>query len=168
MLCEVLRLVNSTISGENVVPPMLGKEHLDGERLVDARSFKRDVGERRIMGLVLMKAFKRGDDESRGLVLDGDRACELCPSRGELGEPCSTTGPRVELGERSRDTAVLVAGEAHDFCAEVRERVAVGLVVDEVQQDCAASSTRDGVDDVVGVDGVSVAVGCECASAYPR
>jgi len=45
------RLVNSTISGENVVPPMLGKEHLDGERLVDARSFKRDVGERRIMGL---------------------------------------------------------------------------------------------------------------------
>jgi len=43
------------------------------------------------------------------------------------------------------------------------ERVAVGLLVDKVQQDCAASPTRDRVDDVVGVHGVSVGVGNDCS-----
>ena len=89
--------------------------------VVDACGFEGDVGEGCVPGPVLVEAFERGDDESRGLVLDGDGACELCPSRGEFGESCSAAGPRVELGERRGYTAVLVAGEANDFCAEVRE-----------------------------------------------
>ena len=114
-------LVNTTASGEGIVPSILGKEYLDSERLVDACGLERDVGERRVTGPVLMETFKRGNDEPSRLVLDGDRACELCPSRGEFCESLRPAGPPVELGERSRDTAVLIAGEAHDFSAEVRE-----------------------------------------------
>lgn len=81
------RLVNSTIRGENVVASILGEEHFDGEWLVDVCGFECDVGECCVPRPVLMKAFECGDDESSRLVLDGDGACELCPSQGELGEP---------------------------------------------------------------------------------
>jgi len=60
------RLVNIAVCGENVVAPMLGEEYFDGERLVDACSFERDVGERRVPDPVLIEPFKRGDDEPRG------------------------------------------------------------------------------------------------------
>jgi len=53
-------------------------------------------------------------------------------------------------------------GEADGFGAEVGEGVAVWLVVDEVEEECAAAAARDSVDYVLGVDFLGVAVGGEC------
>jgi hypothetical protein len=60
----------------------------------------------------------------------------------------------------------LGAGEADDFCTEVRECLSTGLIVDETEKDCSAATTGHAVDHMFGVDisGVAICSEGECVA----
>ncbi|MEZ3170126.1 hypothetical protein ABNG03_05755 [Halorubrum sp. RMP-47] len=62
--------VEITVCGEYLVTPVLGEKHLDGERLIDACGFNRDVGKRRTLRPAIVESLKCLNDEVGWLVLN--------------------------------------------------------------------------------------------------
>lgn len=66
----------------------------------------------------------------------------MCPASGELGKAGAAAGPRIKFFQSTLKTAVVGVGEADDLGPKVDEGVAVWLVVDKVEEECATATNR--------------------------